>query len=124
MSEQISLKERIRVGEKVRIVRIPMSSTREQVLDFINETPCDMLYIDSQHAPHTEWDVNRIYIAAHSENVEEVPLGYCLAGLHISETEINPRPGSLLPVRQLHHAASSGHRHVTQAMQDKSRCSR
>lgn len=64
MPYQKTLKERIRTGEKIRIVRIPMNSNREQVLDTINQNPCDMLYIDSQHGAHTEWDIVRICSAA------------------------------------------------------------
>ena len=69
MSNPMSLKERIRAGEKIRIVRIPMSSTREQMHEILSESPCDMLYIDSQHGPHTEWDVNRICKAAKEKGV-------------------------------------------------------
>jgi len=69
MSSQMSLKERIRAGEKISIVRIPMSSTREQVHGFLSEKPCDMLYIDSQHGPHSEWDVSRICKAAEEKGV-------------------------------------------------------
>ena len=60
MSDQKTLKERSRAGEKINIVRIPMSSSREQVLEVIDQNPCDILYIDSQHGAHTEWDVARI----------------------------------------------------------------
>lgn len=54
MSDQKALKERIRAGEKINIVRIPMSSSRKQVLEVIDQNPCGMLYIDSQHGAHTE----------------------------------------------------------------------
>jgi len=64
MSNQKSLKERIRIGEKINSVRIPMNSTQEQVLDTINQNSPDMLYIDSQHGAHTEWDIVRICSAA------------------------------------------------------------
>jgi 2-keto-3-deoxy-L-rhamnonate aldolase RhmA len=69
VSDQMSLKARIAAGEKIQIVRIPISSTREQVHDILNEKPCDMLYIDSQHGPYTEWDVHRISNAAEEKGV-------------------------------------------------------
>lgn len=64
MSNPKTLKERVLAGKKISIVRIPMDSTREQVQDTINEKSPDMLYIDSQHGAHTEWDIVRICQAA------------------------------------------------------------
>jgi len=69
MSDQMSLKAPIAAGERIQNVRIPMSSTREQVHEILAEKPCDMLYIDSQHGPHTEWDINRICKAAAEKGV-------------------------------------------------------
>jgi len=69
MSNQKTLKERIRTGEKINSVRIPMNSTREQVLNTINQNSPDMLYIDSQHGAHTEWDIVRICAAAEELDV-------------------------------------------------------
>ncbi|MBV7337407.1 hypothetical protein KFU94_56085 [Chloroflexi bacterium TSY] len=54
MTEQQSLKEQILGGDEINQVRIPMDSSPAQVHDVINSQPCDMLYIDSQHGPHTE----------------------------------------------------------------------
>ena len=64
MSAQRTLKERIRAGDKINTVRISMSSTKEEVQNTVKETSCEMLYIDSQHGAHTEWDVVRICSAA------------------------------------------------------------
>ena len=69
MPDQMSLKERIRAGEKIQTIRIPMGSTRDQVHEILSDSPCDMLYIDSQHGPHTEWDVHRICKAAEEKGV-------------------------------------------------------
>ncbi|MFC1716778.1 aldolase/citrate lyase family protein [Candidatus Poribacteria bacterium] len=64
MSDQKTLKERIRAGTEIKTVRIPMNSSREQVQETIRQNPCDMIYIDSQHGAHTEWDIVRICSAA------------------------------------------------------------
>ena len=64
MSNQRTLKEQIRAGEKIKTSRIPMNSTREQVHKTIEKDACQMIYIDSQHGAHTEWDIVRICSAA------------------------------------------------------------
>ena len=64
MSNQRTLKERIRSGAEIKTVGIPMNSNREQVQETIRQNPCDMIYIDSQHGAHTEWDIVRICSAA------------------------------------------------------------
>jgi 2-keto-3-deoxy-L-rhamnonate aldolase RhmA len=64
MQDQRTLKERFRAGENIKTVRMPMRSSREQVLEAIGEHACDMLYIDAQHEPHTDWDIHRICAAA------------------------------------------------------------
>jgi 4-hydroxy-2-oxoheptanedioate aldolase len=64
MSDQKTLKERMQAGEEIKTVRIPMNSSRDQVQETIRQNPCDMIYIDSQHGAHTEWDIVRICSAA------------------------------------------------------------
>ena len=64
MSKQKTLKERIRTGAEIATVRIPLDFTREQVLETIQKNPCDMLYVDAQHGPHSEWDILRVCTAA------------------------------------------------------------
>ena len=59
-----TLKERFHAGEKINTVRIPMNSSREQVQEIIKQKNCEMIYIDSQHGAHTEWDIVRICSAA------------------------------------------------------------
>ena len=63
MSEQ-SLKRRLQAGGSIKTTRIPMSSTHEEVQEIIRRDACDMIYIDSQHGAHTEWDIVRICSAA------------------------------------------------------------
>lgn len=46
-----------------------MHSTRDDVLNTLKENPCDLLYIDSQHGAHTEWDIVRICATAEEVNV-------------------------------------------------------
>jgi len=64
MTEPLLLKARLHVGGTIKTTRIPMASTHEEVQAIIRETGCEMLYIDSQHGPHTEWDIVRICKAA------------------------------------------------------------
>jgi 4-hydroxy-2-oxoheptanedioate aldolase len=64
MSNEKTLKERIRVGEEIKTLRLPMSSSREQVQEAIRQELCDLLYIDAQHGPVSEWDIVRICSAA------------------------------------------------------------
>ena len=74
-----SLKETLRDGGTIKTTRIPMASTHEEVQEFIRRDACEMIYIDSQHGPHTEWDVARICTAAeikatyhhHTDNTAE-----------------------------------------------------
>ena len=69
MTETGSLLAKYRSGALINTSRIPMASTREEVLETITNTNCDMIYIDSQHGPHTEWDVARICSAAEEQGV-------------------------------------------------------
>ena len=64
MSTAKTLKERIRDGEEIKTIRLHMGSTREQVQEAIKQDPCDLLYIDAQHGPVSEWDIVRICSAA------------------------------------------------------------
>jgi 2-keto-3-deoxy-L-rhamnonate aldolase RhmA len=67
VSKQKTLKERIRAGETIKTIRLPMSSSREQVQEAVRmggSTPCDLFYIDAQHGPVSEWDIVRICSAA------------------------------------------------------------
>ncbi|MEO2005638.1 MAG: aldolase/citrate lyase family protein [Candidatus Poribacteria bacterium] len=72
-----SLKETLRDGGTIKTTRIPMASTHEEVQEFIRRDACEMIYIDSQHGPHTEWDVARICTAA-----EELGVGVQLRIKH------------------------------------------
>lgn len=65
-----TLKERCLAGEKViPSKKLSMASTREQVHETIANTGCEMLYIDCQHGPYTEWDILRICKAAEEKGV-------------------------------------------------------
>ena len=64
-----TLKERFLAGEKVVQSRISMASTVEEVHATIAETSCDIIYIDCQHGPYTEWDIHRICGAAEEMGV-------------------------------------------------------
>lgn len=64
-----TLKERYLTGDNIKQARIPMDSTREQVHEAIAEAACDMIYIDCQHGPYTEWDIQRICKAAEEKGV-------------------------------------------------------
>lgn len=65
----MTLKERYLAGEKINQSRISMASTREQVHQTIADTGCEMIYIDCQHGPYTEWDIHRICKAAEEKDV-------------------------------------------------------
>ena len=77
MSAQRSLKARIAEGDEINVTRIPMDSSAVQVQEIIKREECDLIYIDSQHGPHTEWDVVRICKAA-----EELDVGVQLRIKH------------------------------------------
>ena len=62
--EGLTLKQRIHVGEKIKQVRVPTHSTREDVLALIQEENPDLLYLDAHHVACTEWDIDRICKAA------------------------------------------------------------
>ncbi len=64
-----TLKERYLAVEKIIQSRISMASTREQVHETIANTGCEMIYIDCQHGPYTEWDISRICKAAEEKGV-------------------------------------------------------
>ena len=64
-----TLKERYLAGEKINQSRISMASTVEQVHETIADTGCEMIYIDCQHGPYTEWDISRICKAAEEKGV-------------------------------------------------------
>jgi 4-hydroxy-2-oxoheptanedioate aldolase len=64
-----TLKERFLAGEEIIQSRISMASTREQVHETIADTGCEMIYIDCQHGPYTEWDISRICKAAEEKGM-------------------------------------------------------
>ncbi len=64
-----TLKEKQLAGEKIIQSRISMASTIEEVHQTIADTGCDVIYIDSQHGPYTEWDISRISKAAEEKGV-------------------------------------------------------
>lgn len=77
MSTNQSLREKVRAGEDYIQTRISMDSTAEQVQEIIKRESCDLIYVDSQHGPHTEWDIVRICKAA-----EELGVGVILRIKH------------------------------------------
>ena len=64
-----NLNDRYLAGEKITQSRIYMASTREQVNETIADTGCEIIYIDCQHGPYTEWDISRISEAAEEKGV-------------------------------------------------------
>ena len=64
-----TLKEKFLAGEDIVQSRISMASTTEQVHQTIADTGCDIIYIDSQHGPYTEWDIVRISEAGEEKGV-------------------------------------------------------
>ena len=64
-----TLKQRIRDGEAFKTERISMASTESDVNEIIDSASPDIIYIDSQHGPYTEWDVVRICKAAEAKDV-------------------------------------------------------
>lgn len=64
-----TLKEKFLAGEKIIQPKISMASTREEVHHTIADTGCDIIYIDCQHGPYTEWDISRISKAAEEREV-------------------------------------------------------
>ena len=64
-----TLKEKFLAGEDIVQSRISMASTTEQVHQTIADTGCDIIYIDSQHGPYTEWDIARISEAGEEKGV-------------------------------------------------------
>ena len=64
-----TLKERYLAGKEIVQSRISMASTVEQVHQTIADTGCDIIYIDCQHGPYTEWDIHRICGAAEAKGV-------------------------------------------------------
>ena len=64
-----SLKERYLAGKEIVQSRISMASTIEQVHQTIADTGCDIIYVDCQHGPYTEWDIVRISKAAEEKDV-------------------------------------------------------
>ena len=65
-----TLKERFLAGDEIVQTRISMDSTVEQVHQTISDTSCDIIYIDCQHGPHTEWDIARISKAAEEKGCD------------------------------------------------------
>ena len=61
MSDQRTFRERIRAGDTIQTFCLHTSSTREQVHEAIGSggPPIDLLYIDAQHGPVSEWDIVR-----------------------------------------------------------------
>jgi 2-keto-3-deoxy-L-rhamnonate aldolase RhmA len=70
VSESRTLKQRFLDGDEIASLRLPMSSTREEVGTALGAhaaecgRACDLLYIDAQHGPVTDWDIQRICSAA------------------------------------------------------------
>lgn len=64
-----TLKERIHAGEPINQIRLSNASTAEQVQTAIEESRCDLVYIDGQHGPICEWDIVRICNAAEALDV-------------------------------------------------------
>ena len=64
-----TLKEKFLGGEKIIQSRISMASTTEKVDQTIADTGCDLIYIDCQHGPYTEWDICRLSKAAEENEV-------------------------------------------------------
>ena len=64
-----TLKEKYLTGEEIIQSSISMASSIEQVHQTIADTGCDLIYIDSQHGPYTEWDISRISKAAEEKAV-------------------------------------------------------
>jgi 4-hydroxy-2-oxoheptanedioate aldolase len=67
VSNEKTLRERIGDGEPIRTVRLNMDASRAQVQEAIRGTegaPLDLLYIDAQHGPVSDWDIVRICSAA------------------------------------------------------------
>ena len=69
MASPLTLKQRFHTGKLINQVRLPNNSNKEQVQAAINESNCELIYIDAQHGPITEWDVVRICSAAEELNV-------------------------------------------------------
>jgi 4-hydroxy-2-oxoheptanedioate aldolase len=69
MVNQKTLKHRIHAGEPINQVRLPNYSTKEQVQAAIEESGCDLIYIDAQHGAITEWNIVRICKAAEELDV-------------------------------------------------------
>ena len=64
-----TLKDKFLAGEKIVQPRISMASTREEVHQTIADTACDIIYLDCQHGPYTEWDISRIAKAGEEKEV-------------------------------------------------------
>jgi 2-keto-3-deoxy-L-rhamnonate aldolase RhmA len=69
MPDLKTLKSRIHAGEFINQVRLPNHSTTEQVQQAIQDTACDLIYIDAQHGAICEWDIVRICSAAEALGV-------------------------------------------------------
>ena len=54
LEEAIGLKKKIRDGERVIGVSVPVTSTREQLAVIMDKGPFDFVSIDSQHSPLNE----------------------------------------------------------------------
>jgi 4-hydroxy-2-oxoheptanedioate aldolase len=77
MNSSRSLRDRIKAGEDYVETRISMDSTAEQIQEIIERESSDLIYVDSQHGPYTEWDIVRICKAA-----EELDVGVILRIKH------------------------------------------
>ena len=82
-----TLKEKFLAGEDIVQSRISMASTTEQVHQTIADTGCDIIYIDSQHGPYTEWDIARISEAGEGKTAKKKGYLYCW-GLSILDMPI------------------------------------
>ncbi len=69
MPDPQTLKSRIHAGEPIHQVRLPNHSTAVQVQQAIQDTNCDLIYIDAQHGAISEWDIVRISTTAEAFSV-------------------------------------------------------
>jgi len=63
-SKPLSLKQRLHKDQGLKEARVPTGATREEVHALIKAKKPEMLYLDGQHVPCTEWDISRICKAA------------------------------------------------------------
>lgn len=69
MSRTVSVKARFHAGEPINQIRLSNHATAEQVQAAIQESACDLIYIDAQHGAICEWDIVHMCSAAEALNV-------------------------------------------------------